>query len=133
MDEGRNKWYDEIWDRGYTKGLEDGAAEQRRAGGWNVPYLKPEDGEPILAMVRPFNRKLRRLCKKNKLRFLQLEGFFIKKETVMEAYGGDDPDLYDDILLINKRDCADWSDVELWISLKLPDGFKVTEDKDART
>ena len=109
---------DEAYDRGYQRGFADGAEKNQNAAPWNLPDVKPKDGEDILAIVRPFDWRSRRQVEKSGVDCVAVFGWFSEEKTV--DLGGFITNTPDQICLEERKDAILWSEVWYWLPVTIP-------------
>ena len=115
-------------ERGYQQGYRYGAEDERKAGEWHIPAVRPKHGENIIAVVLPYSWRTRRYCRKNGLKYLKVSGVFASGDG-LAADIGDDPGEWTDMFLPDAHTMLTWDwAVKLWISAELPEWFDMRED-----
>ena len=122
----KNIW-EQAFERGLARGREEGAADEKSAGVWHIPEIRPKHTESIIAVMKPYNWGSRRYCRKNGLKYVRVSGVFLNgDELAIEL--GDDPGEYSDLVIVDARHAVEWDNVVLWTSAELPEWFDMREE-----
>lgn len=123
---------DEAFERGYNQGYKHGMEDKVSLKGWNIPCLHPKHGESIIVLVKPYNKKTEKYCKKNNTKWLKYNSIYIDGKKLYEACDTKDPyseEKYPNMALFNTNEGVVWDSVELWCSVEIPEWFLIKNEE----
>ncbi len=127
------KQIDEAYNRGYNQGYKHGIEDQQKIKEWKLPQIKPNHLESIVILVKPYNKKTKKYCQKNNIKYIKYDVVFVKGKDLYNDCNTDEPyseEEYPDMALINNKTGILWNFVELWTSIEIPKWFlDKTEDE----
>ncbi len=131
-----NKWsfVDDARESGYQQGYRHGVEDQKNAALWNLPEVRPNHLEEIMAYVLPWNWRTRRMCRRMGIKWLRVNGIFLDGEAMLheveDSAWGFVTNNAPDFLMIGKRSALVWDDVKLWQTAEPPAWMKEEEEQE---
>lgn len=127
-------WYDRVYQRAYQKGYEDGAEDNKIVSPWNISKNKPKHEEIIVALVKPYDWRTKRFCKKHGLKYCRVEGMFIDGEVVTSYFCEEEREdwknpEYPSAILLSQHKAVEWDHAVIWLSAELPEGFETKAEE----
>ena len=120
------KQIDEAYNRGYNQGYQHALQDQKNLKQWNLPIKLPQHLESIIVLVKPYNKKTIKYCKKNKVNWIKYNAVYIDGQTLYKECITDKPySKYDfpNMALFTEKQGITWDLVQLWTSIEIPDWF----------
>lgn len=118
---------EDAFNRGYNQGYRHGAEAQKENKQWNLPEIRPNHLESIAVLVKPYNKKTEKYCKKNNIKYIKYDCVYIDGLELYNDCNTDDEyskEDYPDMALFSKKTGILWDFVELWTSIEPPSWYK---------
>lgn len=123
---------DDAFNRGYNQGYRHGAEFQKQLKEWYLPVVLPKHLESIVILVKPYDKKTLKYCKKNNVQWIKYNGIFLDGETIYNECDTNDSytkEKYPDMVLFSTKEGLTWDMVSLWTSVEVPEWFFKQEEE----
>lgn len=125
------KQIDEAYNRGYNQGYEHALRDKERLKEWNPPEKFPQHLESIIVLVKPYNKKTIKYCKKNNVNWIKYNAVYLDGKTLYKDCNINEPyskELYPNMALFTEKEGITWDQVLLWTSVEIPKWFLNQEE-----
>lgn len=120
------KQIDEAYNRGYNQGYQHGVQDQKQLKQWNLPDSFPNHLESIIVLVRPYDKKTIKYCKKNDVNWIKYNAVYIDGQELYKECNTNEPyskEAFPNMALFTEKQGVAWDIVELWTSVEIPEWF----------
>lgn len=120
------KQIDEAYNRGYNQGYQHALQDQKQLKQWHFQQELPQHLESIIILVRPYDKKTIKYCKKNNVDWIKYNAVYIDGKTLYNKCKTDkeySEDEFPNMALFTEKEGITWNLVQLWTSVEIPDWF----------
>lgn len=120
------KQIDEAYNRGYNQGYQHALEDKKQLKEWNSPIITPQHLESIIILVKPYNKKTIKYCKKNNIQWLKYNAVYMDGKILYKECNTTEPysaETFPNIALFNQKEGVIWDQVLLWTSVEIPEWF----------
>lgn len=120
------KQIDEAYNRGYEKGYQHALEDKQQLKEWNSPIIIPKHLESIIILVRPYNKKTIKYCKKNNVQWIKYNAVYIDGQELYKECNTNEPysaEAFPNMALFTEKEGIVWDQVLLWTSVEIPEWF----------